>query len=271
MSPLGWVLFALPLLGALAVAGVAMTKVREKDEQAAFLMAGGAGAYVLFALVRQFAGGVLPADLLWLVNPFVLVVSVGLVVFGLMRLLDTQNPKRTQPLPPMLATLPPYKPNLFIRGFFGFFGAMGILSGGLRGEGAMLLFAVMSLVALGAVLAGSYLVDQQGPPYKWVLERRPELIIWTYVHSLTVVNRRYGTRTVTWSAQLGLQSGAVVGIPAAGESAAQQLCASVSMMRPGILIGYSPENLSKFKAQAKASSAPSASGPGNPGGGIQSF
>ncbi|MBL8916650.1 MAG: hypothetical protein JNM17_38470 [Archangium sp.] len=271
MNILGWVMFLLPLVGCGAVVGVAMTKVREKNEQAAVFMAAGAGGYILFQLARRVLEGRLPPAIFGFLGHLVFVAGIGAVVFGLMKLQDDANPKLTQPLPPQLATLPAHKPNVFLRGFWGFFGAMGMLAGGLQGE--FLIFTAGGLLALGAVLYGSYWVDKQGPLHLWAIQRRPELIIWSYVHSLTVVNRRYGTRTVHWSAQLGLSTGSVIGIPADGEAHAQQLAAAVYAMRPGILIGYSPDNMAKFKAMASAASAAASTGPSNPGGpgGIQSF
>lgn len=273
MSPLGWVMFLLPLLGCGAVVGVAMTKVREKNEQAAVFMAAGAGGYLLFQLARQVLEGRLPPAIFGLLGHLVFAAGIGAVIFGLLKLLDESNPKLTTPLPPQLAALPPHKPNVFLRGFWGFFGAMGMLAGGLQGE--YLLFTASGLIALAAVLYGSYYVDKQGPLHLWAIQRRPDLIIWSYVHQLTVVNRRYGTRTVHWSAQLGLSTGSVIGVPADGEAHAQQLAAAVYSMRPGILVGYSADNLAKFKAMSKAASVTASTGPGpsNPSGpgGIQSF
>lgn len=251
---LSWLLFFLPLAGAAAVAFVAMTKLRERDEQAAVFIAAGAGGFVLFALVRRFLEGTLPPTLFWVASQPVFVASVGAVVFGFMKLFETVNPRHGRPLPPMLNSATNYKPNLFLRGFFGVFGVMGILASmGRMGEGADgILIAGGGIAALVAVLVGSYFIDKQGAPHLWVLERRPDLIVWCYTHQLTVVNRKTGSRTVHWSAQMGLQTGMLVGIPANSQLDAQTIAAGVHELKPGIMLGYSPENLAKFQLMSKA-------------------
>jgi hypothetical protein len=250
---LGWLLFLLPLAGAGAVAAVAVTKLRETHEQASLFIAGGAGGFALFAVARRFLEGRVPGELFWVLNGPVFVASVGAVVFGFLKVFDAANPKTGRPLPPLLSAMPPHKPNLFLRGFFGFFGAMGILSNmGRFSEGPAIFVVGGGLVSLVAVLAGSYFIDKLGAPHVWVLERRPDLIVWCYTHQLTVVNRKTGSRTVHWSAQLGLQTGMLVGIPASSQENAQLIAAGVVELRPGILVGYTTDTLAKFKAMTKA-------------------
>jgi len=244
----------IPVLGAAAVILAAQLKVRERSDRAAMLMSVGPGVYVLVMLVRQFV----QSELLWALAPVVTVGAIGSVVYGLFVLMEALHPRHGRPLPPLLAAGgPPHKPNLFIRGFFGFFGVMAIFAGfGRMGGGSGMVGVVLGVAALLGTLYGSWWVDKQGPAHRWVLEHKPELIIWTYVHQLTVVNRRYGTRTVHWSAQLGLSTGEKVGIPASGEQGAQALVGSVLQLRPGIIAGYSPENVARFVAQVNAGGAP---------------
>jgi hypothetical protein len=258
----GW----LPAVGAAAVVAVALLKVRAVSERAALAMAAGAGLALAFRVVHFFV----QHELLWVLDPLVYVGSVGAVVYGLMLLVDAANPKTARGLPATLAALKVERPNTFVRGFFGFFGLAGIFTG-LGGRDPLVLVA--GAVALVATLVGSWWVGAQGPLWRWVLERRPDQVLWAYVHQLTVHNRRAGTTSVHWSAQLGLASGARIGIPALGDSHAQQLVVSVLELRPGILVGFSPETRAKFDqlvAAAKRSAVSPGAGPGaaGPGGGI---
>ena len=178
------------------------------------------------------------------------VASAGGVAFGLITLVDELNPKRPGAMPPMLASHKEAEPNLFLRYFLGFFGLMAVLGAGLNGGG--MIRAGVSLLAIGATLAGSVWVERQGPLGRWVLERRPDLVVWSYVHSLRVVNRNTGSSTTHWSAQVGLSTGTLVPLPAMGEQQAQALVMAVMERCPGIVLGFSPENVAKFKSTPEA-------------------
>ncbi|MDP1829376.1 MAG: hypothetical protein Q8L48_39285 [Archangium sp.] len=236
----------LPLAGAAAIILLAQTQVRERSEKASLALSIGAGLEAAFLLARYF----IQSELLWAAGPLVQVASVGAVVFGLITLVDELNPKRPGAMPPLLAGHKEAAPNLFLRYFFGFFGLVAVLSTGLRGGG--MIGAAVSLVAIGATLAGSVWVERQGPLGRWVLERRPELVVWSYVHSLRVVNRKTGSSTTHWSAQLGLSTGALVPLPAMGEQQAQALVMAVMERCPGVVLGFSPENVAKFKSTPEA-------------------
>lgn len=240
------VLHFLPLAGAAAIILLAQTQVRERSEKASLALSVGAGLEAAFLLARHF----FQSELLWAAGPLVHVASAGAVAFGLITLVDELNPKRPGALPPLLASHQEAGPNLFLRSFLGFFGVMAVLSTGLRGGG--MVGAGVALLAIGATLAGSVWVERQGPLGRWVLERRPDLVVWSYVHSLRVVNRKTGSSTTHWSAQLGLASGALVPLPAMGEQQAQALVMAVLERCPGIVLGFSPENVAKFKATPEA-------------------
>ena len=233
------VLHFLPMLGVAGVIVLAQTQVKERSEKAALALTLGAGLEGGFLLARHF----LQSDWLWVAGPLVQVSAVAGVTFGLFTLVDELNPKLPTPLPAVLGRRPIAGPNLYLRAFFGFFGVVGVLISGLRGG---LLAPVASVVAIGAALAGSVWLEKQGPLSRWVLERRPDLVVWTYVHQLTVVQRNTGGRTTHWSAQLGLASGMKVALPAAGELAAQQLVGGVMERCPGAVLGFSPENAQRF-------------------------
>ena len=239
------ILHWLPLIGAAAVAVLAQVQVRERSERASIALTVGAGLEAASLLGRQFSNG----QLLYLASPLVQVASVASVVFGLVTLVDELNPKRPTPLPAALATHKQAGPNVFLRGFFGVFGAIGMLVTGMRMSP---LLAIAGVVALAAALYGSIWVERQGPLGTWVLERRPELVAWTYVHALRVVNRQTGSSTTHHSAMLGLSNGALLQLPALGEGQAQSLSAAVYERCPGICVGFSPENAARFKSTPEA-------------------
>lgn len=246
------VLHFLPLLGVAGVIVLAQTQVRERSEKAALGLTIGAGLEAAYLLAGYFV----QSEWLWAVAPLVQVSAAAGVAYGLITLVDELNPKLPAPLPAVLASHKQAGPNLFLRYFFGFFGLVGVLSSGLRG-GA--LAPLTSLLAIGATLAGSVWVEKQGPLGRWLLERRPDLVVWSYVHQLTVVNRKTGSRTTHWSAQLGLSSGVKVALPTLGELAAQQLVGGVTERCPGVVLGFSPENAQRFAKSPEAMRAGSPS------------
>lgn len=239
----------LPLLGAAAVIVLAQTQVKDRSERASLFLSAGAGVEILFTLARHFWAH----ELLWMAGPLVHAGALGAVTYGLMILVDELNPKLGGLLPGALATHKEAAPNTFQRYFFGAFGVLGILGTGLQHS---LPLAGASLLALGGVLWGSLWLERQGPLGKWVLERRPDQVVWSYVYQLKVVNRQTGSTSVHWSAQVGLSTGALVPLPADGELHAQHLVAAVRERCPQALLGFSAENAARFKSTPQAMRAP---------------
>lgn len=231
----------LPVLGAVAIVVLAQTQVRERSSQAALALTVGGGLEVGYVLLRQFFAW----ELLWLAGPLVTVAAVGAVCFGLLTLIDELNPKRPQPLPPALASHHPAPPNAAPQVMLGVFGGLMALSGGLRYS---LPLTASVLLAMVAALAGSLWVMKRGELSRWVLERRPDLVAWTYVHQLRVVNRRTGSSVTHWSTQVGLSTGTKVALPATSEGGAQVLCTSVMELCPGVAAGFTPEHEARFKS-----------------------
>lgn len=231
----------LPMLGAAAVVMLAQTQVRGRSEKAALLLTIGGGLEAAYLLARFF----LDHWLLHVAAPLVQVGAAGAVAFGLMTLIDELNPKRAAPLSATLVSAQVVNPSIFSRVFYGGFGVVGILATGSR---EYPLFSLTALLALAAVMVASVWLERQGPLGKWILERRPELVVWSYVYQLRVVNRKTGSSTTHWSAQLGLSSGSLVPLPALGETGAQTLVAAVSLHCPGVALGFTPENSARFKA-----------------------
>lgn len=237
--------FILPLLGAAAIVVLAQTQVKERSEKAALALTLGGGVEVGFVLLRHFV----QHEALWFLGPLVHVGAVAAVCFGLLTLIDELNPKRPNPLPPALATHQGGESNIAGPVMWGIFGVLGVLGTGLRFSTAM---AAGSVLAIAGAMAGSVWVSRRGSLARWVLERRPDLVAWTYVYQLRVVNRKTGSSTTHWSAQVGLSTGEKVALPALGEQAAQVLVASVMELCPGAVAGFSAENAARFKSSPGA-------------------
>lgn len=231
-----------PMLVALGVVAFAQLRVKPRSSTAALGMTMGGGVKVAYLLATRFV----PVPFLGMLGPVFHVVSVGGVVFGLLRFADELNPRREGQLPPTLASMMVASPNLPLRGVLGFFGVAAVGTS-LVGTPPLLLLA--SVVAIGLVLAGSWWIERQGGRGHWVLERRPDLVVWAYPHRLQIRNATGATTSVRWSAHMGLATGVVVKLPAESEQAAQALVASVAQHCPGITLGHSPEHLAHFKRE----------------------
>ena len=237
--------FFLPLLGAAAIVVLAQTQVKERSEQAALALTLGGGVEVAFALLRHFV----QHEALWFLGPLVRVGAVAAVCFGLLTLVDAVNPKRPTALPPALAALKDGGANMVAHVMGGIFAVLGVLGTGLRYSPGL---AVGSVLAIGGALAGSVWVGRRGDLSRWVLERRPDLVSWTYVYQLRVVNRQTGSSTTHWSAQVGLSTGEKVALPALSEQGAQVLVASVMELCPSAVAGFTAENAARFKSSPGA-------------------
>lgn len=231
-----------PVLAALGVVAFAQLQVKPRSGEAALGMTVGGGVEAAYLLATRFV----QVPFLGTLGPVFHVVSVGGVVFGLLRLADELNPRRGGQLPPALSSMMVASPNLFLKGFLGFFGVLAVGTS-LGGAPPVLLLA--PVVAIALALAGSWWIERQGGVGHWVLERRPDLVVWAYPHRLQIRNRQTGATSVHWSARMGLATGVVVTLPAVSEQAAQGLAASVAQHCPGITLGYSAEHFARFKRE----------------------
>jgi len=236
------VLNVLPVLGCGALVFFAQTQVKERSELASLAITIGAGVELVLVVLRFFPA----VPLVWMAAPVLHVVAIGAVVRGLFALLEALNPKRTTQLPILLSNLTFPKPNVATRVMAGVFGLFALGSGFGYGHGP--LGVLVGAIGLVGVLFGSLWVDRQGPLALWVLQRKPENVVWSYVHQLRVVNQRSGSSTTHWTARVGLSTGALVLLPAASEVHAQQLIGALFEVCPGIAVGYSAENLARFKS-----------------------
>lgn len=126
-----------------------------------------------------------------------------------------------------------------MRGFFG------LLAIGTSLSVLPIPFLLAAVAGVALALAGSVWVEKQGGLAHWVLERRPDLVVWAYPHQLKVINRQTRTTSIHWSAKMGV----VVMLPATSEQQAQVLAASVAQHCPGITIGYSADHFARFKRE----------------------
>lgn len=236
----------LPLLGAAGVIVVAQLQVKEHSEQAALALTVSGGLEAATVLARKF----IASEWLTLAAPLLQFGAVAGVAFGLITLMATLHPRKPTPLPAALANHQETKPNIPLKVALGIVGLLGLLNGSMQ-YGRPLL-AISGGLALVGTLAGAVWVERQGPLGRWVLERRPDQVVWSYVHQLHVVNRRTRSSVTHWSAQLGLASGAVVPLPATTEEQAKTLVAGVLERCPGITLGFTPENATRFKSSPAA-------------------
>ena len=239
------VLTVLPVLGAIGVIVLAQTQVRERSEKAALPLSVGAGVEVAYAAIHLFTD----REIMWLAGGLVHTFAVAAVAYGLVLLADELNPKQPGQLPAVIANLK-NDVNAVPRVMLGAFGCMGIFAS----EHARMQppYAIVGALCVGAALWGSLWVERQGPLGKWALERRPDLVVWSYVYQLRVVNRQTGSTSVHWSARVGLATGLVVNIPADGEQHAQSVVAAIAQRCPGIALGFSAEFDSRFKSNPQS-------------------
>lgn len=232
----------LPMLGALAVVALGQLKVKPRSDEAALGFMVGGGVEAAYRLITLFVD----AEVLWWLAPVVHVAAVGGVVFGLVKLVDAVNPRHPGQLPPALGSMMVASPDLLVRGLLGFFGlaAIGMSFSVLPGP-----FLLASVVGVAMALAGSVWVEKQGGLAHWVLERRPDLVVWAYPHRLTITHRQTRATSTHWSARVGLATGVVVTLPATSEQQAQVLAASVAQHCPGITVGYSADHFARFKRE----------------------
>ncbi|MEW5740630.1 MAG: hypothetical protein AB1938_17005 [Myxococcota bacterium] len=245
----------LPVLVAAGVVALAQLKVRERAQTAALFLSAGAGLEVVWSLAQRFvlrrgavaSGDELDLPLSWTLGPLMHAAAVGCVVWGLVQLADALFPRGQRGLPALLRSVPEESPNKFLLGFVGFFALAGIFSSMGR---AMPVALAGGALAVVAVLVGSFFLQKHGGSVAmWVLERRPDLVVWVYVHQLKVINRQTGMTSVHWSTKLGLSNGVLVTMPGFGADQSQTFAAGVAEHCPGITVGFSPENAARFNSQ----------------------
>lgn len=231
------------LLGAAALVAVSQLFVRERSADAANRLAVAGGLVAVTGLTRWIPLGPLGGA-----GPLLTVGAAGCAVWALFLLGDALHPKlEGQKLPHAVAALRNNGEGSSIGGriFFAVFAVIACVAAGGYYEGAG---ATKAACALGVVIAilGGHLLHQRGSWAAWVLERRPEWVVWIYPSKLTVVSQRYGTRTVYWRAIVGVQNGLRLMLPASTEQGAAQLAAEVATLCPGASLGHTPELEGRF-------------------------
>jgi hypothetical protein len=217
--------------------------VRERSNDAAirFFIAGG---LVLVGPAAHF----LPLGPLMMVHPLLIAGAAGCAVWGLFLLADELHPKaQGQRLPPGVEALRASGPGsgLGPRIVYAVFAVLAIVAyGRFMDSGAI----AASVLAVAGVILGGHFLNQRGSWAVWVLDRHPEWVVWVYPSQLTVINRRYGTRTVYWRAIIGLSNGLELVLPAGSDLGAGQLAAEVASVCPGAAVGHSQELAARFRA-----------------------
>lgn len=266
-----WAAKLVRLGGPVTVIVAAQLFLKPKSENAAkWVTLGGALAVVSPAwdiadtLLRGLPFIPVVTALLHAAWPVLTAAAVAGIAWGVMVLLDEANPPKVT-LPPALQNVKAGGANKFALGFWFVLGVLfvfgssrtyGESSGALETMGVSYqvsrwLTPLGFVAALALVqFAGWWLQKNEGLA-KWLLTRRPQDVLWSYTHQLTV--KRNGVVTgVHWSAQVSSASGYRVGLPASGQEHAQSLVVAVAQHCPGVLLGFSPENAAAYLAKRKA-------------------
>ena len=244
-----WIPAVAAALGAGALVAVSQLFVRERSADAANRLAVAGGLVALQAVTRFVHLGPLGAA-----GPLLSVGAVGCAVWALFILGDTLHPKlEGQKLPHSVAALRNNGEGSGIGGriVFAVFAVIAVLAAGGFYDGAGPGKAAGALAVVIAILGG-HLLHQRGSWAAWVLERRPEWVVWIYPSKLTVISQRYGTRTVYWRAILGTQSGLRLMLPSSSEQGAAQLAAEVATLCPGASLGHTPELEGRFASNPES-------------------
>jgi hypothetical protein len=226
---------------------VAQRFVAERSSGAAARLSIAGGLVAGYEFAQRFAS----FEGLFSLSPLVWIGAAGTAAWGLLILVDELNPVRAATLPPALSGRRnvsqgvPVGPRLLV-GFL----ALGAIAMSIRAAPPFLLMAAAGAVV--TTIAGSLWLARRGNPGIWVIERRPELVVWIYPSKTTVVRRGFGTLGVYWSAMVGLSTGTRASVPAGGESAAASLVTDIAQVCPRATVGYSGELDAKFRMSPDA-------------------
>lgn len=244
---MSWLPAILIGLGGASLIAVAQTLVREKSADAAQKLSIAGGLVVAGPVLR-----LVPVGQLVMAGPLISVAALGLAVWALFILVDEVNPRQQGVrLPPSIEALRGSGPGSGIgpRILYAVFAVMAVVASARYSETGGV--AASALAVVIAILGG-HLLNQRGSPAVWVLDRHPEWVVWVYPSQLTVINRRYGTRSVYWRAIVGLGNGERLMLPAGSDRGAGQLAAEVAAVCPKASVGHTGELEAKFRMSPEA-------------------
>jgi hypothetical protein len=238
--------YAAPLAAAL-VAVMAIVMLRPLAPTPSIFIAAGGGMAAVRPILMMVG---VPLDL---VGALWLVLAVGLIAYGLVRLIDERFPPKHVTLPLEIQKYRSVdKLDFLAEGIIGFF-ALAFLGLALAGNysygppGAQVRI-IAGATAVLLALAGSVWLRRRYTKLLWILERTPESVVWVYVHKTFVINRG----TTYWSGVIALASGNLLVQPTPSEAAAQELLAAVLAVCPGACAGYDAQRAEQFRQNPRS-------------------
>ena len=220
-----------------AIIAVAMLQLRERFPTPAYLIAGGAGLKLLSLVLRMFVRP--PTS-----SMFETTVCYALVLAGLILILDQRFPTRGY-LPATLTKHRSYdRSEMILPILVALFGVGGILSSGARFGGATNPRTVTEILALVLSIGGWIYFRRTYFPLHWVLQRRPEAVVWVFVQQ-TRVTRNGVYQGTHWTTQVALENGELLAIGGV-QSDCEMMAAEIAHVCPQAALGYSDENRGRF-------------------------
>lgn len=230
-----------------AITGFPQLLIREKYPVPSYFISGGGGLQLLLLVWRWTGFERLPIP-----HVVFITLSLGAILYGILQILDLRFPTRGYLPQALTRNRTVDKSDLFLPGFIGFFavgyGVLGVV-GGMHAYGGRW-DRLASSAAIVALLVGWVWFKRRYIALHWVLQRRPEAVVWTFVQS-TRVTRNGVYQGTYWSAQVGLDSGQLLGLSTT-QADAEQIAAEVAHVCPHAAIGYSPDLVAQFNKDPKS-------------------
>lgn len=235
------------LLANLAIVALPLVHLRERHPKASYLIAAGGGLRVLGVIWRWLGieGVHFPHGMS--------AIAAGLIFAGIVLLLDARFPSRGYLPSTLTKNRTVDRSDLILPGFVAFFVVGGIFlsvaTGSATGSAYAFSRVFDGLVVL-ALLAGWVYFRRTYLALHWVLQRRPEAVVWVYVQQTRVMRNGYLVNTV-WSAVTALESGELLTLTTS-QAEAEMIVAEIAHVCPGVALGFTDQNRAQFNKDPKS-------------------
>lgn len=234
----------LNLVAMAAIIAVAATRLRERYPIPSYLIAGGGGVRLLGLLLRML-GVRLPHSTMLETT-----ICFGLVLAGLVLVLDQRFPTRGY-LPATLTKHRSYdRSEMFLPIVVALVGIGGFFSTASRMGAQSNPWMIPEIVALLLMIGGWIYFRRTYFPLHWVLQRRPEAVVWVFVQQ-TRVTRNGVYQGTHWTTQVALDSGQILAI-GGPQSDCEMMAAEIAHVCPQAALGFSEENRRKFASNPES-------------------
>ncbi|MFO0762869.1 MAG: hypothetical protein U0359_40905 [Byssovorax sp.] len=230
---------ALTALAVLGAAGLDPGTLFQRFPGPGALIAGGLGIGALHLVAAVASLNLLPGVVLT-------TATACATIAGLTLLVDQAYPVKNPGAASLGKLAVPPQGLLFFPGFIGFF-ATAFLLLAIFGPPDENPFStkIADLICLDIVLVGWALLLRRHNPFLWILERRPEGVVWTFIKQTRVISRGAGSWTV-WASNIGTDGGQILTQPTGSQGESEHLCVSVAQMCPGVQQGYTEQVRASF-------------------------